>query len=285
MDFDFKSNIEDESINDSQSHLLLLILGIAALFIFPSIALSILSLFFSNIDIDLLSYFAYFIGYGTYIGLLFFLLKKERVMKIIKGFNKNNFIVAILFSIILYLSSTMVTSFVNLIFGSVDSNANQESLDQGMMKYPFIVSLFSVVFAPIVEEFVFRFTIFRPISQKNKILAYTISVLSFAGIHFISSLSMLLTDIANPELTKEIAMNNFFNDLKTLPIYIVAAFILTLSYDLNKNISTNILIHAFYNFSQVILMLLYMNLLNNGDQNISSISSLTLYFHNLILFI
>ena len=206
-------------------------------------------------------------------------------MKIIKGFNKNNFIVAILFSIILYLSSTMVTSFVNLIFGSVDSNANQESLDQGMMKYPFIVSLFSVVFAPIVEEFVFRFTIFRPISQKNKILAYTISVLSFAGIHFISSLSMLLTDIANPELTKEIAMNNFFNDLKTLPIYIVAAFILTLSYDLNKNISTNILIHAFYNFSQVILMLLYMNLLNNGDQNISSISSLTLYFHNLILFI
>ena len=53
MDFDFKSNIKDESINDSQSHLLLLILGIAALFIFPSIALSILSLFFSNIDIDL----------------------------------------------------------------------------------------------------------------------------------------------------------------------------------------------------------------------------------------
>ena len=285
MDFDFKSNIEDESVNDSQSHLLLLIIGIAALFIFPSIALSILAILFSTVDIELLSYFAYFIGYGFYLWLLYFLLKKDKISKILKGFNKNNLIVAFIFAIILYLSSTMVTYLVNLIFGNVDSNANQESLDQGMLKYPIIVSIFSVVFAPIVEEFVFRFTIFRPIAQKNKILAYIISVLSFAGIHFISSLSMLLTDMANPELTNEIALNNFFNDLKTLPIYIVAAFVLTLSYDLNKNIATNILIHALYNLSQVVLMLLFANIMNGTEQDISSISSLSYIFKNILLII
>lgn len=283
MDFDFRSSIEDESVNDYQSNILLLILGLAALFVLPSIFLSVLIIIFSNIDVELLSYFAYFLGYGSYIVLLFLIIKKDNIMKIIKGFNKNNFIVALIFAVILYLSSTMVSYLVNLIFGSVDSNANQESLDQGMLKYPIVVSLFSVIFAPIVEEFVFRFTIFKPIAKKNKIVAYIISVLSFAGIHFISSLSVLLTDMANPDLTKEIAMNNFFNDLKTLPIYIVAAFVLTLSYDMNKNIATNILIHALYNLSQVVLMLLLVNMMNGSNQDISSISSLSQYFQNFIL--
>ena len=123
----------------------------------------------------------------------------------------------------------------------------------------------------------------RTTAKKNKIVAYIISVLSFAGIHFISSLSVLLTDMANPDLTKEIAMNNFFNDLKTLPIYIVAAFVLTLSYDMNKNIATNILIHALYNLSQVVLMLLLVNMMNGSNQDISSISSLSQYFQNFIL--
>ena len=234
MDFDFRSRIEDESVNGSQANSLLLILGLTALFILPTLFYTFLYVIFSSVDQDLLTYIAYFFGYGTYIAVLFKILGKDKIKKIIKGFDLNNLYTAFIFAIILYLASTLTSTLVNVIFKDVGSNANQESLDQSMVNYPIIVSIFSVIFAPIVEELVFRFTIFKPLAQKNKVLAYCVSVLTFAGIHFISSLSVLMTDLANPELTQEIAYSSFFDDLKTLPIYIVAALVLTFSYDLNN---------------------------------------------------
>ena len=70
----------------------------------------------------------------------------------------------------------------------------------------------------------------------------------------------------------------FFSDFKTLPIYIVGALVLTISYDVNKNISTSIMVHAIYNFSQFIGMLIKLN--NPITSQISS--SLTLIDLNLI---
>ena len=280
MDFDFRSRIEDESVNGSQANSLLLILGLTALFILPTLFYTFLYVIFSSVDQDLLTYIAYFFGYGTYIAVLFKILGKDKIKKIIKGFDLNNLYTAFIFAIILYLASTLTSTLVNVIFKDVGSNANQESLDQSMVNYPIIVSIFSVIFAPIVEELVFRFTIFKPLAQKNKVLAYCVSVLTFAGIHFISSLSVLMTDLANPELTQEIAYSSFFDDLKTLPIYIVAALVLTFSYDLNKNISTNILIHAFYNLSQVVLMLIAQKIIENMPEISSTVSSITTYLFN-----
>lgn len=272
MDFDFKSSIEDESVEGLQPNVILLILGVAALFILPSIFLVPLMLLFPNQDVELLSYIAYFFGYGSYIVALGFLIGKDKVKKILKGFNLNNFLVALLFAFLLYVASILTSNLITTIFGNVDSNANQESLDQGMMKYTLIVSLFTVVFAPLVEELVFRFTIFRPIAKKSKVLAYIVSVLTFAGIHFISSLSVLMTDLVNPDIAQEIAYASFYDDLKTLPIYMVAALILTISYDVNKNIATNIMIHAMYNLSQVLIMIFLLKFMNNLDPTISNSS-------------
>ena len=141
-----------------------------------------------------------------------------------------------------------------------EKNVNQESLDNSMLNYPLTVTIFTVIFAPIVEELVFRFTIFKPLAKKNKVVAYIISVLTFAGIHFFASLSVLLFELQDPLITNELAYQTFFDDLKSLPIYIVAALLLTISYDLNKNIATNIMIHSFYNLSQVFIMLLFIYL-------------------------
>jgi len=278
---DFESEVKDESLEGLNSTVLIILLGLAALFIFPSFCFIFLTLVFPKVDQSLMEYIAYFFGYGGYIAILFFLLKKERVKKMLKGFNASNVKFALIFALILFLASIFTTSLCQFIFGNVDSNANQESLDAGMLKYPLIVSLFSVVFAPIVEELVFRFSIFRPIAKKSKVIAYIISVLTFAGIHFFSSLSVLAMNI--DELGKDAAYSIFFSDLKTLPIYIVAAFVLTLSYDLNKNISTNIMIHGFYNLSQVIIMFLAMGAQETLDKLNSTLSLFNFNFIENIL--
>lgn len=261
MNFDLKSKIEDESVKGLHSNVLLLLLGLAALFIFPSIFLVLLMIGLPTADISLLEYLAYFLGYGSYIAILCVLLKKDKLLKIFKGFNFNNLKVAIIFALILYISSILTSTLSTLIFGQLSSNANQDTLNEGMIKYPIAVSLFSVIFAPVVEELVFRFSIFRPLAKKNKYLAYIITVLSFAGIHFFSSLSVLMVNIGEYGSTQ--AYSIFFDDLKTLPIYIVGALVLTISYDINKNIATNIMIHSFYNLSQVILMLISIFLFRN----------------------
>ena len=278
MEFNFLSDVDDGQLDKKYHVGIFVILGLSVLFIFPTFFFSLIKGIFLNTDIELLSYIAYFIGYSAYVAILFYLIGKDSVIKILKGFNKNNIITAFIFSVILFIATIATTNFVELIFGSVESNANQDSLDQSMLNYPIIVSIFSVIFAPIVEELVFRYTIFKSINKYNRILAFAVSILSFAGIHFVSSLSVLMTDLANSEVTKEIAYTNFYNDLKTLPIYIVAAFILTLSYDLNKNIATNIMIHSFYNISQVVIILLLMKYMDKIEQVTSSISIFINYF-------
>ena len=274
MDFEFRSQIEDESVDGLHSNTLLFILGLLALFILPSLGFIILTVLMPNTDIELLNYLGYFLGYGAYIAILFKYLGKNRVKKIIKGFNFKNFITAGIFAVILYLASIVTSNIVTLIFGEVGSNANQDSLNESMFKYPLIVAVFSVVFAPIVEELVFRFTLFKSVAKKNKILAYILSIFTFAGIHFISSLSVLLINLNEPTVLNEVAYQVFYDDLKTLPIYIVAAIVLTISYDINKNIATNIMVHAFYNLSQVIIMLLFMFIVNNNPESLSYISNI-----------
>lgn len=270
MDFDIKSPIEDESVSEFSQHMLLFALGLSGMFVFPVIFAVLLVLFFPNVDLDLLNYYAYFLGYGSYIGILFYILKKEKFKKIIQGINGNNFIVAIIFTIILYLSSIIINTILILLFGDNIGNSNQGTLEKSLLNYPLIIFAFSVIFAPIVEEFVFRFSIFRPLSKKNKVLAYIITVLFFAGIHFISSFGELSTNIE--KYGQSMAYDMLFNDFKTLPIYLVGAFVLTLSYDMNKNISTNILIHMLYNGIQFALLLI------NKDQLIEKYQSSSLIF-------
>ena len=272
MDFDLKSPVEDESVSEFNHHMLLFALGLAGMFIFPIIFAVILVLFLPNTDSELLNYLAYFLGYGTYIGVLAYFLKKDKIKKILKGINLNNFIVAIIFTIILFLSSLFVSTILTLIFGDGLGNSNQGTLEKSLLNYPVVIFVFTVIVAPIVEELVFRFSIFRPLSKNNRVLAYIVTVLFFAGIHFISSFGELAINIE--ELGKEKAYSLLFEDFKTLPIYIVGAFVLTLSYDINKNISTNIMIHMFYNGLQLMLMIA------NIDQLVDKYQSSSLVFLN-----
>lgn len=274
MDFDFKSHIEDKPIEGLQSNILVLILGLLGMFILPNIVAIMIGMFLpQNFDVTFWSYIAQLVGYGLYVVLLFLYIGKDRIMNILKGLlSLRNIKTAIVFAMFAYLGSILVNMIVTMIFGAPDSNANQDSLNSSFITNPGLVVLLAVVFAPIVEELVFRYSIFRPLAKKNKILAYLITMIGFAGIHFVSSISVLLVELSNPE-TASTAMTTFLGDLKTLPVYLVGAFVLTLVYDINGNIATSILTHAFYNLSQVLLMFISIYLLPEAVESFSFIDT------------
>ena len=140
--------------------------------------------------------------------------------------------------------------------------------------YSIFIFLSSVAYTLIFLKASYKASLFKSVAKKNKILAYILSIFTFAGIHFISSLSVLLINLNEPTVLNEVAYQVFYDDLKTLTIYIVAAIVLTISYDVNKNIATNIMVHAFYNLSQVIIMLLFMFIVNNNPESLSYISNI-----------
>jgi membrane protease YdiL (CAAX protease family) len=267
MDFDFKSNIEEEKIFGFQNNILILIISLLGMFVLPSIVAIAISLFLpSNIDVTYWSYIAQLLAYALYVIILFMVIGKDKVKNILKQFTSlRNLKTGIIFAVIAYIASLATSIVITTLFGSSGSNANQESLDASFITNPGLVILLACVGAPIVEELVFRYSIYRPLAQKNKVLAYIVTIIGFAGIHFISTLSVFSLEMIDPSISNEIAVNHLLEDLKTLPIYMVGAFVLTFVYDINGNIGASIFTHAFYNLSQVLLMFLALGLTEDSE--------------------
>ena len=172
MGFDFKSNIEEKEIIGFQQNMLILIISLLGMFILPSLVAIIISMFLpSEFDITFWSYIAQLLGYGLYVILLFLFIGKEKVKNILKQFiSLRNIKTAIVFAIVAYVASIFTSIVSTTIFGEVGSNANQDSLDQSFLTNPGLVVLLACIGAPIVEELVFRYSIFRPLAKKNKAL-------------------------------------------------------------------------------------------------------------------
>lgn len=276
MNFDFRAHKEDIPINGLSSNIIVLIIGLIGMFILPTVVAVGVLLFLPSdqleSNIDFWSYIAQLLAYGIYVIFLFLFIGKERIKRILEGFiSGRNIKTAIIFALFAYLGSIFINMLVTMIFGAPDSNANQDSLNSSFLTNPGLVVLLAVVFAPIVEELVFRYSIFRPLAKKNRIVAYLVTMLGFAGIHFISSVTVLMEGINAGENKEAIAL--FLEDLKTLPVYLVGAFVLTFAYDINGNIATSILTHAFYNLSQVILMFISIYLFPEAVESFSFIDT------------
>ena len=267
MDFDFKAINEEEKVEGFSKNIFILILSLLGMFVLPSVvAIALLIVLPQNIDATFWSYIAQLLGYGLYVFFLFMYLGKDKVKNILKQFiSPRNIKTGIVFAIVAYIASLFTSIVITTLFGSSGSNANQESLDASFLTNPGLVILLACVGAPIVEELVFRYSIYRPLAQKNKALAYIVTIIGFAGIHFISTLSVFALEIADATISNEVAVNNLLEDLKTLPVYMVGAFVLTFVYDINGNIGTSILTHAFYNLSQVLLMFLALGLTEDSE--------------------
>jgi len=120
------------------------------------------------------------------------------------------------------------------------SSMNQKLLIMVISQYPFFMFLSTVIIAPIVEEIIFRFAIFKPLSLKNKPIAYIFSSFLFGFLHISTSL---------------IFMRNF-NELYTLPLYISSGLVLAYVYDKTDKLAAPILVHMLNNYMGFALIVL-----------------------------
>ena len=108
--------------------------------------------------------------------------------------------------------ATIVYSLIINYFITVETNSNEIAAESIISAYP-IISIFVLgIFGPICEEITYRYGLFSLVKKKFKILAYVVTILLFALIHF--------------DFT-----GNLITELLNLPSYIIAGLILTFTYD------------------------------------------------------
>lgn len=155
----------------------------------------------------------------------------------------------------MYVANFFVSVIVMLFFGDDFVSTNQNSLIDlfnagGDIRI--LLVIFTVIFAPIVEELLFRKSLFN-FFKKDSGVAIIVSALIFAGIHVISpTFSALLGWISN---ANEFSL--VFKELLYIIVYLAPAFVLSFVYSMSeKNLLPCILMHMAQNLLSVIVMFL-----------------------------
>jgi len=119
---------------------------------------------------------------------------------------------------------------------------NQVAIDELLAKNRSFVFFLAVIFAPIVEEVVFRGVIFAKLYNNHKVLAFLLSSFLFGFIHVSDSLFM----------------GNFLDFLYIIS-YSALGFLLCLGYEKYQNISIPIIMHLLNNLVSILLTISFMS--------------------------
>ncbi len=194
---------------------------------------------FGEAQVDaVLMFVSYLIGLIT--ALVIF--GKNNILELLKGFKvSKNIRDGITISIIAIALTTIYSLIVQSIYPITDNN-NEVAVGNIIIYNP-ILSFFTVVIiGPIVEEITYRFGLFGAINKNNKtnkIVAYIVTILIFALIHF--------------DFTAR--GNQLVIELLNLPSYLIAAGLLSYAYD-RGGISCSISAHIFNNLISFIATLI-----------------------------
>ncbi len=193
---------------------------------FQTVPLSLLGINYYNLSLfDKIIYLM--VTELIYLLILFFIYRKEYI-KDFKDYIKNfkNYMPkymeywALAFSLMLISNFFIVTLFPNSVA------TNQEAINNTLVKAPFYMIVSAVLFAPFLEETIFRFS-FRKIF-KNDLVFIILSGLVFGGLHVIGSFNSLI-------------------DLIYIIPYSIPGFVFAYTLVKSKNIFIPMSLHFFHN--------------------------------------
>lgn len=166
--------------------------------------------------------------------LMLFILRKH-MPKILEGFKDIKIYT-------LALKLYLVIMVLNIIMGLfiTEQGANQEAINNMIQDSPYTQFIAVVIFAPIMEEIIFRYAIFKSILYKNRILAYVVSSLIFGSVHLIMS----------------IFQGSLSQDIVLLPVYTMLGAVFAFAYDHTGKLSAPIVAHMLNNFVAFLPMIL-----------------------------
>ncbi len=134
----------------------------------------------------------------------------------------------------------IVLSLIIYMISGESTTGNQELIESGFSVYPVLYAFTAVIFAPIVEELIFRGVLYQELRSKNSYkLPIIISSLSFGLIH---TLPIYLSGGNSVEML-------------FLLIYTAMGFILTMVYEKTGSIYSSITLHLLNNLIATIVLI------------------------------
>ena len=157
----------------------------------------------------LINFVSYFTIFGILTGIL--VLDAHDLLKSFKGWRP---IVAGLIGLGAILVFNMIYNSILSFLGLViKDNANENSINSIVAQYPLLSLLVFGLIGPICEEITYRVGLFSFFSRIHKIVAYVLTIIIFAFIHF------------------DFASTTIINELLNMPLYGFAAFVFCYLYD------------------------------------------------------
>jgi len=139
---------------------------------------------------------------------------------------------------LLFFTSILFNYFA-MFMSQSENSANQGALMDYLKLNPVSLLLQAIIFAPIVEELIFRGVIYRHfLNGKNKVLMLIISSLAFGSLHVISSLLL-----------------GNYGDLWYLPTYMAMGLVIAYTYEKTQSIYACIFLHFLNNGISILLMI------------------------------
>ncbi len=150
--------------------------------------------------------------------------------------NKNALIDGVGYGFLLLLASSAVSVIISMLRSETGSvNANESAIRVMTANYPILLAFMTTILAPICEEITYRLGLFNIFRRKNRIVAYVVSSLIFAFIHF--------TIPDQDEFFKQ----NLINEIWNIFSYITSGIILCRAYEKHQSIATSMIAHAINN--------------------------------------
>lgn len=145
------------------------------------------------------------------------------------------------------IGTSFIYSLIVSTFYETSGNANQLVVNSMVHYYPLPCLLLIGIIGPVVEEFAYRVGLFSFLSRINRYLAYILTILIFAFIHF-------NFQFAN--------VDELINELINIPSYVIAGIILCYVYE-KSSFAGSTIAHVINNAYGVIMMILANLLLQN----------------------
>jgi membrane protease YdiL (CAAX protease family) len=177
------------------------------------------------------------------IGLM--LMVSRRVYKlIIKNFTLTSFKQAMRYAGIMYLISISYGIIDTYIFNNSTVNANQQELIKIAGEYPVVFIFLAVIVAPLIEELIFRYYLYKKLEKRGFLLALIVSTFLFSIIHIVPSF----------------ATGTFVADIATLPAYLLPSLVFAVAYYQTGKLAVPIFAHFAFNLISAILIFLPINI-------------------------
>ncbi|OME03781.1 hypothetical protein BSK54_06720 [Paenibacillus odorifer] len=141
--------------------------------------------------------------------------------------------------LIIIIGSMLIPILIS-IFHPITKSVNEVDLRAMLSSYPFIFTVNVVWIGPLIEELVYRVTIYRTIRRKSRLLAYLISSFLFGFQH----------------VYRAVVFQSNYNEMWNIFSYMAAGLIFAYLYEKRKNILVPIGAHMFSNGLSVLLYFL-----------------------------